>query len=271
MTELFEIQKWFGALIAQPLQADYKIPETTPFGTPVKEEAKKHISPSPTLRSHQRIELYHQQYWWRLLKCLQENFPTLTRLYGYDRFNQEIGIPYLTQNPPTHWALCRLGQSLPDWFTEKELERDTARIDAATQHAFWTEEKKPCDFEGEDIVSKKLTLQPHVHLFELGGDLFTFRDTLLKEEVSYWQEHPFPEVRQGTCFFALYRNPKNYVKWKELTLGEYRLLTLFQEGSTIKEACATIEEEGGEPFREAEELLPLWFREWTFLKWFQEG
>jgi hypothetical protein len=270
VTGLFEIQKWFGKLIAQPLQPDNHIPVMTPFGTTIEEEAAKYIAPSPTLRPFKRIELYHQQYWWRLLKCLQENFPTLARLYGYERFNLEIGIPYLAENPPSHWALCRLGQSLPEWFKDKDLERDTASIDAAAQAAFWNEEKEPCDLGREGILEKTLFLQPHVHLFELGGDLFTFRETLLEQEVSYWRNRSFPEIRQGTCYFVLYRNPKNQVRWKEISIGEYCLLTLFQKGTSIQEACARIEAEGGEPFKEAEELLPLWFREWTYLKWFRE-
>lgn len=270
MTRLFEIQKWFAALITQPLQADHHIPSTTPFGTAVNEEAQKFITPSPTLKPYQRLELYHRQYWWRLLNCLQENFPMLVRLYGYERFNLEIGVPYLSEHPPSHWALCRLGQSLPDWFTNKDLERDAAVIDAATLLSFGCEGKPPCDMQAEDILTKHLFLQPHVHLFKLGGDLFTFRDELLKESVSYWSEHPFPEIRQGTGYFVLYRNPQNHVKWKELSAGEYHFLRLFQKGISIQEACAQIEREGGKPFQEAEELLPLWFREWTFLKWFWE-
>ncbi|MCC5831459.1 MAG: putative DNA-binding domain-containing protein [Chlamydiales bacterium] len=271
MTRLSEIQKWFGKLIAQPLQPASQIPSTTPFGTAIEEEAGKHIAPSPTLKPFKRLELYHQQYWWRLLKCLQENFPTLTRLYGYERFNLEIGIPYLCDNPPSHWALWRLGQSLPEWFKEKDLERDLTLIDAAAQSAFFSEERDPADLGQEAAVKKKLFLQPHIHLFELGADLFTFRETLLEQETSYWSNSPLPKIRQGVSYFVLYRNSKNRVKWKESSIGEYRLLTLFQKGSSIQEACAMIEGEGGEAFKEAEESLPLWFREWTYLNWFQEG
>ncbi len=248
MTKLVKIQEWFGALISQPLTSTFS-----------KEEVGKYITPSKALEPHQRLKLYHQQYWWRLLSCLQENFPALTLLYGYERFNDEIGIPYLSENPPTHWALCRLGQSLPGWFKEKDLERDLATIEAATQASFWSKEQEPCDLN----LEKKVFLQPHIHLFELGGDLFTFRDELLKE-------HSVTEVRQGKCFFVLYRNPKNQVKWKEISIGEHRLLTLLKKGTSIQEALDQIELEGGEPFREAEELLPLWFREWTYLKWFWE-
>ena len=201
----------------------------------------------------------------------------LTRLYGFDAFNQEIGVPYLFQNPPNHWALCQLGQSLPGWLEEgnfKDLDCAAADIDAAAQRSFWAGANESVDFGAlseKEILSKRLSLQPHVYLFELDDDLFTFRDELLKEEVCYWSENPYPELREGACFFALYRNPKNQVKWKELMVREHHLLSLFKEGTSIQEACTKIEDKGGQLFQEAQELLPLWFREWTFLKWFQEA
>lgn len=262
-------------MIAQPLKTDNKIPSTTPFGTDVESEAEKYITPSTTLKPYQRIELYHQQYWWRLLRCLQENFPTLARLHGITIFNQKIGIPYLYENPPTHWALCRLGQTLPDWLAKNafsDLDRDVAGIDAAAQRVFWIGEEEPVDFASfseEDILTKTLNLQPHVHLFNLGGDLFTFRDGVLREEPDFWQENPFPEVRQGRCYFALYRNLKNQVKWKELSIGEYCFLVCFSQGMSIQEACEKIQDEEDAVLKEAQELMPLWFREWTFLKWFK--
>ncbi|MCH9627532.1 MAG: hypothetical protein S4CHLAM2_11730 [Chlamydiales bacterium] len=276
MSQRVEIQKWFGALISQPLQEDHKIAAQTPFGTDVKQEAKKYIAPSPTLAPFQRIELYHQQYWWRLLNCLQENFPLLARLYGYTNFNQSIGVPYLTAHPPNHWGLFQLGQTLPNWLREErfsDLDCDAASIDAAAQRAFWVGGAEPVDFttlSEKEILSKKLTLQPHVKLFKLGGDLFTFRTTVLKEEVGYWEDNPFPEVKEGHSYFVLYRNLENEVRWKELSFGEFRLLSYFNQGTTIQKACEKLEQKGGKACAEAEELLPLWFREWTFLKWFQE-
>lgn len=250
MTQLIEIQKWFGKALSVPLDS------------PLSTEAKAYLKPVKGL------EIYHKQYWWRLLKCLQENFPLLTRLYGYEAFNHKIGVPYLSQHPPDHWALCQLGQSLPQW-CDHDLDRDSALIDAASQKAFWIKSYNPIDFSvlsSDEILSKKLTLQPHVHLFELGGDLFSFRERLLQEEVSYWQTHPLPEIREGRSYFVLYRNPKNHVKWKELKREEHILLSLFQNGSTIQEACDRLAGLEGDEW----ELLPLWFREWTFLKWFRE-
>lgn len=277
MSQLFEIQKWFGAMISQPLKSDHKLPKITPFETDAEEEACKYIAPSPTLKPCQRIELYHQQYWWRLLKCLQVNFPSLVRLYDPALFNEDIGVPYLSDNPPSHWALNRLGQTLPLWLKEKtfnDLTVDLAEIDAASQRAFWAKEQKAVPFEDipeKEKLNRKITLQAHVHLFYLERDLFTFRDEILKQDPSYWTQHPYPEIQKGQYHFALYRNPKNQVKWKMLMRAEYYLLTLFRKSATIQEVCDSIGEKGEAFLEEAGNFLPLWFREWTCLKWLSEG
>ncbi len=247
MSRLFETQVWFGSIIRQPLQTDHSLPES------VCSEAAHFIAPSPTLTPHKRLEIYHQQYWWRLLDCLQNNFPFLTKLLGADTFNQKIGIPYLSAHPPSDWALCKLGQSLPLWLAKQKEPRrlvDAARIDAASEHAFWCEQKPTADFS-----AKKLHLQPFVHLFELEEDLFEYRDQLLLgKEI---------KVDSTPCYRALYRNRESQVRWKPLTRVEYSLLRAFELGSSIEEACSSLR-----PSKKLEELIVIWFREWTYLGWF---
>lgn len=276
---LFDLQKWFATLITQPLQPTQRLPSQTPFGTQIEEEAKQRIIPNRFLQPHQRLELYHQQYWWRLIKCLQENFPMVLRLFGYEAFNQQIAVPYLAANPPTHWALCRLGDTLPSWIRnnyhadDQELVVQAAEIDWAAQSAFWTYSLPCVDFASlslEERVHKPLALQPHIHLFALNGDLLSFRDAFLQKEPEYWNDHPFPSVRYGKWQGVIFRNPKNSVVWKELSVGEFRLLSFLKEGLTIDAACAKIEEEGGALLEEAFEMMPVWFQEWTFLQWFGE-
>ena len=99
---LLNIQKWFASVITQPLTCDHNIPLLAPNGKPIAIDSAQYILPSKTLAPHERVELYYRQYWWRLLDVLQENFPLVTRLFGYQSFNEKIGIPYLTAHPSTH-------------------------------------------------------------------------------------------------------------------------------------------------------------------------
>lgn len=223
-----ELQKWFGAQLQQPPEEKCK---DAPY-----------IKPGPVLKAHERLEIYHEQYWWRLLKCLQDNFPSLTHLFGHEKFNKQIGVPYLSDHPPDHWALCRLGQSLPGWMRERftSIEKELAHIDAAMQHAFW-------------CGASKTLLQPHVHLFALDHDLFAFREQKCQGD-----------LEKRRCFFALYRSAQNHVKYKELSEAEHRMLVLLREKNSIDQACSALESCYQS---EAEEFISVWFHQWTVLGW----
>jgi hypothetical protein len=268
---LREVQEWFAAMISQPCLENYLLPELTPNGADTQEEVAKYIAPSSTLQPYQRLQIYHQQFWWRLIKCLQNNFPTLVRLFGYLPFQTQIAIPYLATSLPTHWALCKLGETLPQWLHVNYTQEDrylvvtAAEIDWAAQEAIWI---KKIANAFEKALSKKLILQPFIHLFELRADFFTFRDELLKNEPEYYNTNPFPKMRYGKCHFVLYRHPKNVVSWKEISYAEFWLLLQFKKAKTIEEACSELEEKGGEILEEALLQMPLWFKQWTVLEWF---
>lgn len=98
--KLKKTQLWFGSIIGRPIDEDSKMNPISPAGQPIEIEACDFIRPSPTLRPAQRIQIYNQQYWWRLLSSMHETFPLVTRLFGYHDFNKIIAIPYLVKFPP---------------------------------------------------------------------------------------------------------------------------------------------------------------------------
>ena len=273
--------QWFGGIIGRPIDEDSKMNPISPAGRPMEEEAALHIMPSPTLRPAQRIQIYNQQYWWRLLNTLHESFPLLTRLFGYFDFNRSVGIPYLTKYPPRHWSLCFLGDRLPRWCVEeytgkdKKLVVDAALLDWAFTYSFVSARMSPIqsddaksEAEAADLLDKKLYTQPYVYLFEMDHHLFKFREEFLKQDPDYWLNHPFPELDSSKKYhFVLFRNSRNDIAWKELSEGEYFLLSCFREGATIDEACQQLEEKGAAYCEAALENLQEWFREWTVRGW----
>ena len=170
--KLIETLLWFAKTISQPMQEDSKLPDV--------KEASHYLLPSPTLEPKRRIEIYHQQYWWRLLRILQENFPFLVRLFGYKSFNQLIAIPYLSNHLPSHWALSTLGHNLAFWIekeyheTDKELVLAAAKIDRAALSSFYVKKFKEPDFQDKMVTLQKLKLQSHLHLFHFPVIFFLF-------------------------------------------------------------------------------------------------
>ena len=186
----------------------------SPSGRPISEEARDYISPSPKLSADERIQIYNQQYWWRLLSILHQNFPTLTRLFGYTDFNLSIGMPFLTRYPSRHWSLSLLGNQLSQWIEEEYTAQDKplifhmAEVDWAYQTLiFCSTILLPSSFTRTILKKNDSTI--HVKLFKLPFDLFSLRTALLKEDVEYWTESDFPALsKDKNYFYILYRTSK---------------------------------------------------------------
>lgn len=277
--KLKKTQEWFASILVRTIDEDSRMNPVSPTGDCIEEEAFEYIIPSPALRPAQRIQLYNQQYWWRLLSILHDASPLVTRLFGYHDFNQVIGKPYLVQYPPNTWSLNSLGDRLPEWIekeyhaNDKKLVLDAARIDTALNIAFFAKQHQAVDAQAvaggiDKVLTRKMCLQPHIFLFDLRYDLFAFRKEMLKEEVEHWINHDFPQlVQDRKYYFVLYRNIHNNLNWEEIPYAAYCLLKLFSEAKTIEEACDWLEKQDDALYSEAAENLHLWFQEWIFKQW----
>lgn len=274
-------QFWFASIIGRPIDLNSQMNPISPSGRPMKEEAKDYISPSPTLQSDQRIQIYNQQFWWRLLNTLHDAFPLVTRLFGYQEFNEKIGVPYIEKYLPNHWSLSYLGNRLAQWVEEeydhedKSLVRIAVRLDYAYNESFIAAHLCPMGASAlsrqadiSELLSKTAYLQPHLHLFALDYDLFSFRDVFLEEEPDYWLTHNFPEIKKEKPYHVvLFRDVNNNVVSDQLTSGEFRVLERFQKGSTIEEAIQWLEKQDKELQRETAEDLHNWVKKWMIKQW----
>ncbi len=271
---LLASQSWFAQVITRPIDGDSRMLSISPSGRPMSEEAADYITPNERLGSAERIQIYNQQYWWRLLSTLQENFPTLTRLFGYTDFNRSLATPFLLAHPSHHFSLARLGDKLSDWIDEcyiapdKALALSSAQIDWAYQALFVAPSPLPIS-PSLDLLSKKMRLQPHLRLFTLPFNLFSFRAEFLKKDVDHWTEAmSFPPLREeGPYFFLLYRTSQNLIQYREIEQGQWTLLHLIAGGASLDEACNELEAQGGSGAKEAQGSLHLWIQEWIREMW----
>lgn len=273
-------QEWFAGIITHKLVDNNYISSMSPNGMLIAEEASKYIVPSPYLKPHQRIQIYNQQYWWRLLNTLHDNFPLVTRLFGYQAFNEEIGIPYLIKYPPDHWSLNSLGERLARWISEEYEAQDqpfilnAAHLDWAFMASFIAAQQPALDLthliqnDPNNLLTYHFYLQPHIQLFKWDYDLLTFRESFIKQSVEYWTENDFPLLaKEKAYYFVLYRSQKNNIFWKEIGLGEYTLLDIFQKGSTIESACEHLEKGDATIYEESVAHLQDWLQDWTARHW----
>jgi len=293
------IQEWFASIITRPIDDQSHMDTISPSGCPMTEEAQKYVSPSPTLESHQRIELYNQQYWWRLLNTLHNSFPLVVRLLGYHNFNDRIAMPYLVKYPSHHWSLSFLGDRLDQWITEeyegedKQILRDAVQIDWAFNMSFFaqhqdslTSDMTPDEMDPNVVLKRKACLQKHLYLFDLKYDLFKFRYEMKQKDPDFWSNHHyanlkhalnegethFPKLKQDRdYFFVLYRNARNAVVYEEMPEAEYRLLEKFREGATIEEVCHWLETQEEELYQKAIPDLQKWLESWIVKEWLTQA
>ena len=278
--KLKSTQQWFASIITRPILDGSKMLPLSPSGIPMEQEARQLIAPSAKLLPHQRIEIYNQQYWWRLLSTMHEIYPLVTRLFGYYQFNQTIAIPYLVKYPPNHWSLNFLGSHLAQWVEEnydakdKKLVLDSAKLDWVFNDSFFTEQKPQIDLQNLPVpgdasclLNIPLYLQPYVTLFKFDYDLPAFREIFIKEDGDHWIEQDFPKLVKGNYHFVISRTHNNNIAWFEVSEGEFFLLNLLQKGISIEDACEALEHADDKIAEEAMTNLHKWFQEWVIRHW----
>ncbi len=272
------LQYWFATIMTKPLIEKDKIAPISPSGKPIKEEACDYIAPSITLEPHERLEIYSQQYWWRLLSALHANFPLSTRLLGYRKFNRLIGVPFLKGCIPIHWSLNYLGDRLPHWISKNYKEKDRSLIqNAITLDWHFTEcymatalprldLNEVMKEDPEKILETPLHLQPHIRFVLYPYDLLSFRHILLQKEVEFWENNPLPPLKsERTKEYILFRNLNNLISWRELHEGECPFLKTFQNPSTIASVCDFFEKRQGRIYQSISKNLQTWLQDWVLI------
>lgn len=75
------------------------------------------ILPSRRLTSQQRIEVYSNAYYARLLECMRDEFPAMVALLGEELFNS-FAFSYLQSHPSASYTLADLGSQFHGFLTD---------------------------------------------------------------------------------------------------------------------------------------------------------
>lgn len=181
------------------------------------ERIDKLIAPNKILSSSDRIKLYAQQYWWRLIQSIESDFPLLRRVLGEELFSKVIK-EYILRHPSSSYTLRHLGRKLPT-FIEQEIElpsdirllaKDVSIFELYIIESFFS--KTEGSINDESLLKTNsenlfLSLQPHVFLLNLSYPLHEYIDyfrnsslkdnqtnaVLLRKKESFFSEMEIPE------------------------------------------------------------------------------
>lgn len=236
--------------------------------------ASESITPREAQTGRDRLAVYNEQYWYRLLTVLQQDFLLLAGTMGLWEFNQ-LATAFLDKHPSRSPFL----QNLPNGFVEFlevnpifNIPRlvQIAALEMAFLKAFQAPSAPPLDpaklssRELEMLDGACLVFQPWFSLLKEDWNLLECRADLLEKRIAT----PVFLDRKG--YWAVFRNGHD-VESKQLDPLQFNLLNRLGSGQPLGSACEAMAENldsaEGESLMAA---IPSWFETWTRLKWFQQ-
>jgi hypothetical protein len=260
-TDLRQLQRWFLTTISHPAGA---AAEATDLETI--------LLPGPQQSAAERLAVYSNAYFARLVEVLRELFPCTRAAVGDDLFAQ-LAVGYLHKHPPYSYTLGRLHYKLIDHLDETrpadwgQFIVDLVRLEEAIDRVF--------DAPGpEQLPSFALPDDADEHLrlrLVPGAELHAFTYPVSSHYTAWkaGQEPPWPEA-QAQLVLLLRRD--YIVRRYELDETQYELLLNLHRGRTLAEALAAAADTTST--LDNEQLLRHvgdWFRYWSSERFFAAG
>ena len=286
---LEQLQRAVFEVTRQPLTPSERLRSRLPDGRSIREIANALIKPNDRMTSFERLQVYSQQYWFRIMGSLSEDFPGLRSLLGERKF-EKLAVAYLNECPSESFTLRNLGSRLEAWLRQHPghiagVERvaiDMVRLEWAHIEAFDGLELPrfiPSDSGklGGDMVFR---LQPHLHLLELAYPvdemLFRIRGLDSKSDTTSNAVRKFPRSskmrrsslpRPGKVYLAVYRLQAT-VYYKRLTRESFTLLQALGEGKPLANAIEISLVRSRRSVDRLSLQMEEWFMNWSSLGWF---
>lgn len=272
---LKEIPTWFASIVDQSPNSVDPLQAVCFENERFQKEVADYIRPNSKLHPFQRIRLYHEQYWLRILEVLKGLYPFVSGLLGEKDFYQLVAIPYIKQHPSSHWNLDCIGDRLLNWLkiqpqlSLQPLLYQAALLDSGYNLSWFAPLHKPFskqlseNMDFNEVAEKTLFTQPHVKLFSFDWNLLTLREDILegKPLPSSFISNPLKS------YFILYRSLDHYIHYQSLSLIEFNLLQAFYKGSNLCTACEEVLERYPQEAQNIEINIGAWFQLWSANNW----
>jgi len=272
MTSLLDFQRLVAGAVMSPLDAA------------ISGQANELVKPNDRLTATERLNIYHRQYWYRILDSFNEDFPGLCATLG-ERAFERLARAYLSECPSQSFTLRNLGSRLENWLAEHPeyagrnlaLSLDMIRLEWAHIETFDSGERKPLGPEdllelGPELV---IALQPHIRLLDLQYPVDELRVKIGSQSEEHGRasnaiaaptSHRVARRRarptRQQLFLAVHR-VEFTVYYRRLDPQEFTLLRALGPGRSIGAALeASNVANHAEPAR-----IQTWFQNWAQLGW----
>lgn len=278
---LEQIERWMQAVIMHPegIPAGIDSAAARDAIDISASDIEQVVEPSRQLSSMDRLRVYGNAYYARLLECLRDEFPALLHAVGAEAFDA-LAFEYLQACPSRSYTLGKLGARFPAYLAETRPAKDASTtgpdwaefmIDLATLERTYSEVFDGPGVEGKELlkVDDLLAIPPEqwanvrletVACLELREFSFPVHEyaTAVKEG----RTTEMPAARP--TYLAVSRRDYIVRRW-ELDSLEYHLLRLLHSGAMLEGAIECVANSYSEPRLPDDfaELLREWFMKWT--------
>jgi hypothetical protein len=269
---LSQLQRWLQAVITHPAGVEGGIASDAAreLLDLAPDEAERVVTRSRRLSAVERLAVYHNAYFARLLECLREEFPVFRATAGEEAFD-DFALGYLETYPSRSYTLNRLAENFPRYLAETrppgdgldwcDLLIDLAALEQTVNDVFdgpGLETEPPLDpsrlaaVPPEQWADARLTPAPCLRLL-------TLRFPLHRYYTAVRQGHDGPPPEPALTHLAFGRR-EYVVRHLELSPTEFRILSGLVEGLSVGEAIARAVPE---PDDDLAARLGESFRRWT--------
>jgi hypothetical protein len=284
------VQRWFQAVVTHPagVQGGVRSEEAQRLIRLDRGELEAVVRRSRRLTAAERLSIYANAYYARLLECMGACFPVLKRALGDEVFDS-FAFEYLQRYPSRSYTLDLLGQHFARFLGETRPEREGGAgpegvdwpdflIDLATLE--WTIAKV---FDGPGVEGQSLLTPEALRAFPAERfaaarlvpvvclRLLTFRYPVnayftAARHAGDGEEVPLPEPADERV--AVLRRDF-VVRRYPLTAAQHALLEQVQAGATVGEAIAAAAAASDLEDDALAAKLRTWFRFWSAEGFFQ--
>lgn len=119
------VQRWFQAVVSHPegIEGGAASPEAQALIRLNRGELEAVVRRSKNLTAAERISIYANAYYSRLLECLGANYPILKQTLGEEVFDS-FAFEYLQQYPSRSYTLDHLGEHFAQFLNETRPEEE---------------------------------------------------------------------------------------------------------------------------------------------------
>lgn len=281
-TDLTSIQRWMQSVITHPdgVEAGIDAPATRELIDVATAQVECVISRSEAQSSIERLNVYANAYYARLLEVLSSEYPALVHALGTELF-QEFAFGYLQEHPSHSYTLSDLSAQFPQHLAKTRPTRDSTDpdwadflIDLSTLERTYSEVFDGPGVEKSTLLSSEQLAQvppdqwPETKLIPAPCLRLLTLQFPVHEYVSAVRRQEQPELPTPSSTWLVITRRHYVVRRVAVQEAEYAALSALIAGDAVIDALASAARCWSGPPEDLPQEVRRWFRDWAAAGYF---